>query len=135
MTRSRIATLVGLCTAALLGCGMAERPPPPRTLYTTLPHGEGVGVGTQVLMAGLPVGTVRASDSSGAGVRLRMEITRADVPLHAGASAEVRPTGLFTGDAIVIVPGAADTPALAEGAEIPGKQRLATAAERRQAMR
>jgi ABC-type transporter Mla subunit MlaD len=112
----------------------------PRTVRTTLARAEGVGVGTRVVMAGVPVGVVTAVDTAGVAAsdsraRLVLEIRRPEAPLRAGLRAEVRPAGLLVPDVVVLVPGPADAPPLPEGAEVPGAPRAATAAERRAAMR
>jgi ABC-type transporter Mla subunit MlaD len=134
----RATVICALSVGGVTACGGgAVSSGVPRTVRTTVPRAEGVGVGTRVLMAGLPVGTVRAADTAGVGggVRLVLEVTRPNAPLRAGLRAEVRPAGLLAPDVIALVPGPAEAPPLPEGAEVPGRPRAATAAERRAAMR
>ncbi|MFL5578318.1 MAG: MlaD family protein [Gemmatimonadaceae bacterium] len=121
-------------TAACVDSGPTHRGAP-RTVVTTLRRAEGVGVGTVVRMAGLPIGRVTAIDSTADGVRLTFEVTRPDAPLREGARVEVHPTGPLSNDALDVVAGPVTARPLTAGAEIPGRPRLATSAERRAAMR
>jgi ABC-type transporter Mla subunit MlaD len=133
----RSALISALCVGGAAACPAPDRPAgAPRIVRTTLPaSAEGVGVGTDVVMAGLSVGSVVAADSADGGVRLILEIRHPAVPLRAGLRAEVRPAGIFVADVLALVPGPEDAPLLPEGADIPGTPRAATAAERRAAMR
>lgn len=133
----RSAMVYALCVGGAAGCGAPDWPAgAPRTVRTTLPgSAEGVGVGTDVVMAGLVVGRVLTADTAAGGVRLVLEIRHPAVPLRAGLRAEVRPAGILAADILALIPGPAEAPALPDGAEIPGAPRVATAAERRAAMR
>ena len=122
-------------TFALASCSLFDTEPRHRHVTTRLPHAEGLGEGSEVVMAGLTVGRVTSVDTLPCGVELRLEINRLDAPLTEGVRAEVRPSGLLSRDMIVLIPPPRVTPPLADGARVPGAPRATIAAERRAAWR
>ena len=74
------------------------------TLYADVPTAEGVRVTTQVLIAGVSVGSVRGISLEGSQARLSLEMS-GELELPVGSWAELRSSGVLGDKIVVIAPG------------------------------
>ena len=103
------ALLVGaLGVGAAVGCGR----PQSREVVALLPEAPGVHRGGAVEYHGIRVGEVKDIGIEGGRVRLRLQLTRPDVPLRATDRVRVRAVGIMGEGVVEIVPATTDSPLL-----------------------
>lgn len=111
--------IVGLAIAAALALAVIAvvnlRRGAARRIYVELPSAPGVHEGSPVSYRGIGVGTVDSVGFTPERVRLRLAITRRDVPLRAQDRVRLAPMGAAGEQAIDILPGPATAPLLAPG--------------------
>jgi ABC-type transporter Mla subunit MlaD len=91
----------------------------PRRFYVELPQAPGVKEGVPVWYRGVAVGTVDSLGFTAERVRLRLAITRRDLPLRSGDRAHLAPMGVAGTNVIDIIPGPPTDPLLVDGGEVP----------------
>ena len=74
------------------------------TLYADVPSAEGVRVTTQVLIAGVSVGSIRDISLEGSNARLSLEMS-GDLQLPVDSWAELRSSGVLGDRLVVVIPG------------------------------
>ena len=115
----RVALLVAIGAALLAGgLAMVWRPCAAMRIYALVPEASGVQVGTEVTYRGIPTGRVADITFADSGVRLALDLERADVPLRAGDSLWLRTRGLLGDKVIDIKAGPREAPRLREGGEL-----------------
>ena len=90
-----------------------------RRFYVELPQAPGVKEGVPVWYRGVAVGRVDSLGFATERVRLRLAITRPDVPLRSGDRAHLAPMGVAGTNVIDILPGPATEPLLQDGSVVP----------------
>lgn len=90
-----------------------------RRFYVELPQAPGVKEGVPVWYRGVAVGTVDSLGFTAERVRLRLAITRRDLPLRAGDRAHLAPMGVAGTNAVDILPGPPTAALLDDGGELP----------------
>jgi phospholipid/cholesterol/gamma-HCH transport system substrate-binding protein len=104
----RLATFVALASL-LAACGHRDE----RVVHALLPAARSLREGVPVRYRGIEVGrltTMRIVDS---GVRLDLDIQRADAPLRTADQVRIAPVGIFGDAEVEIVPGPVSAPKLA----------------------
>jgi len=113
-------SLLALVVVAVVAGGVAYATHGgPRRFYVELPQAPGVREGVPVWYRGVAVGTVDSLGFTAERVRLRLAITRRDLPLRRGDRAHLAPMGVAGTNVIDILPGPATSPLLDDGGEIP----------------
>ncbi|MCP4806050.1 MAG: MCE family protein [Proteobacteria bacterium] len=105
-----LAIFAGLFTALFI-LGTDDRPDGAMdgyVLYAEVPTAEGVRVTTQVLIAGVSVGSIRGIELQGGQARLALEMT-GDVELPTDSFAELRSSGVLGDKLVVVTPGVEQT--------------------------
>jgi phospholipid/cholesterol/gamma-HCH transport system substrate-binding protein len=123
---ARVGLLVVLFVAMLFGAyavlGRSLFAPKVKTYFAEMPDAGGVGIGTPVLMAGVPIGTVKKIElASPTQARLTLEIEE-KVGIPVGSAALVPGSLIGIGDtALSLVPGAGPG-LLPAGSVLPGRK-------------
>ena len=115
----RLALLVVVGAALLTGAlAMVRRPRAAMSINALVPDAPGVRVGADVTYRGIPIGRVAEITFADSGVRLVLDLERADVPLRAGDSLWLRSIGLLGDKVLEIKAGPRDAPPLLDGGEL-----------------
>lgn len=95
-------TLLALSVAAAVALWAPRRAA--REVVAVLPDAHGLRAGDPVFFRGLAVGDVRTVEPAAGGVRVRLALRRADVPLRRTDLVRVRAEGVFGAVAAEVVP-------------------------------
>ena len=119
--RSPIAITLVILVVVAIGAGVVTylRRDRTRRFYVELPQAPGVKEGVPVWYRGVAVGTVDSLGFTAERVRLRLAITRRDLPLRKGDRAHLAPMGVAGTNAVDILPGPPTAPLLDDGADVP----------------